>query len=202
MLEACEATVFQYWILSTYRVLCLAAQSCPTSGPPWTVAHQAPLSMGFSRQEYWSGLPCPPPGDLPNLEIESRSPYYRWILYCLSPQGGSPLITLSYIVTDPFYFLYFTGFWIGLKNPESFSFPLVEEIRVQCSDLLLSKLRYPARQVFLLGKTFKGRLSAITRLFQKSTELPKGSLTSWRFYIPWGFLNMSLFDFTSTAFVI
>ena len=31
----------------------------------WTVTHQAPLSMGFSRQEYWSGLPCPPPGDLP-----------------------------------------------------------------------------------------------------------------------------------------
>ena len=34
--------------------------------PPWTVAHQAPLSVGFFRQEYWSGLPCPPPGDLPN----------------------------------------------------------------------------------------------------------------------------------------
>ena len=33
---------------------------------PWTVAYQAPLSMGFSRQEYWSGLPCPSPGDLPN----------------------------------------------------------------------------------------------------------------------------------------
>ena len=32
----------------------------------WAVAHQAPLSMGFSGQEYWSGLPCPPPGDLPN----------------------------------------------------------------------------------------------------------------------------------------
>ena len=32
----------------------------------WTVARQAPLSMGFSRQEYWGGLPCPPPGDLPN----------------------------------------------------------------------------------------------------------------------------------------
>ena len=32
----------------------------------WTVAHQAPLSMGFSRQDYWSGLPCPPPGDLPD----------------------------------------------------------------------------------------------------------------------------------------
>ena len=37
---------------------------------PWTVAHQAPLSMGFSRQEYWCGLPCPPPRDLPDPEIE------------------------------------------------------------------------------------------------------------------------------------
>ena len=37
---------------------------------PWTVVHQAPLSMGFSRQEDWSGLPCPPPGDLPDSGIE------------------------------------------------------------------------------------------------------------------------------------
>ena len=41
---------------------------------PWTVAHQAPPSMGFSRQEYWSGLPFPSPGDLPDPGIESRSP--------------------------------------------------------------------------------------------------------------------------------
>ena len=40
---------------------------------PWTVALQAPLSMGFSRQEYWSGLPRPPPGDLPNPQIEPTS---------------------------------------------------------------------------------------------------------------------------------
>ena len=40
----------------------------------WTVARQAPLSMGFSRQEYWSGLPCPPPGDLPHPGIEPGSP--------------------------------------------------------------------------------------------------------------------------------
>ena len=37
---------------------------------PWTVARQAPLSMGFSRQEYWGGLPCPPPGDLLDPGIE------------------------------------------------------------------------------------------------------------------------------------
>ena len=41
---------------------------------PWTAAHQAPLSMVFSRQEYWSGLPRPPPGDLPHPGIEPRSP--------------------------------------------------------------------------------------------------------------------------------
>ena len=41
---------------------------------PWTVAPQAPLSMGFSRQEYWSGLLFPPPGDLPNPGIDPRSP--------------------------------------------------------------------------------------------------------------------------------
>ena len=42
-------------------------------GTPWTVAYQAPLSMGFSRQECWSGLPFPSPGDLPNPGIEPGS---------------------------------------------------------------------------------------------------------------------------------
>ena len=45
------------------------------SATPWTVARQAPLSMGFSRQEYWSGLPCPPPGDLPDPGIKPTSLY-------------------------------------------------------------------------------------------------------------------------------
>ena len=49
----------------------LVTQSCPT---PWTVAHQAPVSMEFSRQEYWSGLPSPLPRDLPDTRIESTSP--------------------------------------------------------------------------------------------------------------------------------
>ena len=40
----------------------------------WTVAHKVPLSVGFSRQEYWSGLPCPPPGDLLHSESKPSSP--------------------------------------------------------------------------------------------------------------------------------
>ena len=49
------------------------SKSCPTFVTPWTVACQAPLSMEFSRQEYWSGLPFPSSGDLPDPGIKSRS---------------------------------------------------------------------------------------------------------------------------------
>ena len=52
----------------------LVPKSCRTLATPWTVACQAPLFMGFSRQEYWSGLPFPSPGDLPGPRIEPRSP--------------------------------------------------------------------------------------------------------------------------------
>ena len=53
----------------------LVAKSCLTlCDPPWTVACQAPLSMCFSRQEHWSGLPCPSPGDLPDSGTEPTAP--------------------------------------------------------------------------------------------------------------------------------
>ena len=52
----------------------LVTKSCLTLVTPWTVAHQAPLSMAFSRKEYWSGLPFPSPGDLPDPEIKPGSP--------------------------------------------------------------------------------------------------------------------------------
>ena len=57
---------------------------------PWTVARQAPLSMGFSRQEYWSGLPFPSPEDLPNPEIESRSPALQADALSSEPPGKPP----------------------------------------------------------------------------------------------------------------
>ena len=52
----------------------LVAKLCLTLAIPWTVAHQAPLSMGFPRHQYWSELPFPAPGDLPNPGIKSVSP--------------------------------------------------------------------------------------------------------------------------------
>ena len=70
--------------------VCMCAQSLslPALCNPWTVAHQAPLFMEFSRQEYWSGLPFPTPGDLPNL----------W----LTPMSfGSPLLAGGFFIIAP-----------------------------------------------------------------------------------------------------
>ena len=59
-----------------YGYVCMCSVESVMSDPvtPWTVACQTPLCLVFSRQEYWSGLSCPPPGDLPNAGIELGSP--------------------------------------------------------------------------------------------------------------------------------
>ena len=88
----------------------LSLQSCATL---WTVARQAPLSMGFSRQEYWSGLPCPPPGDLPNPGIKPVTPAAP-VLQADSLQlshQGSPL--LGYIIV---YFAFISWWMFGLLH--------------------------------------------------------------------------------------
>ena len=55
----------------------------------WTVAHKAPPSMGFSRQEYWSGLPFPSPGDLPDPGIEPRSSIFQADALTSEPPGSA-----------------------------------------------------------------------------------------------------------------
>ena len=61
-------------------LLLLGPRSCQTLCDPWAAACQAPLFMEFSRQDYWSGLPRPPPGILPDPGIESASPAWQAIL--------------------------------------------------------------------------------------------------------------------------
>ena len=61
---------------------------------PWTSTHQAPLSMGFPRKEYWSGFPCPSPGDLPDPGIKLRSPALQADSLASEPPG---------LLTSPFY---------------------------------------------------------------------------------------------------
>ena len=63
---------------------------------PWPVAYQTPPSMGFSRQEYWSGLPFPSPGDLPNPGIETRSPALQADALPSEPPGKSDILKWKY----------------------------------------------------------------------------------------------------------
>ena len=57
------------------------------SATPWTIVHQAPLFMGFPRQEYWSGLLLPSPGDLPDPDIEPESPALAGGFFTAEPLG-------------------------------------------------------------------------------------------------------------------
>ena len=83
----------------------LVTKSCPILATPWIVDCHAPLSLGFSRQEYWSGLPFPSPGDLPEPGIKPGSPALQVDSYRLSYEG-SPSTTLEapkeMVVTAPF----------------------------------------------------------------------------------------------------
>ena len=71
----------------------------------WTIAHQAPLSMGFSRQEFWSGLLCPLPGDLPDPGIEPAS-------------SAAPALTGGFFITRTTWEYYYYMVIIFLKIPK------------------------------------------------------------------------------------
>ena len=80
------------FVLMRQTCECVDAQSLKhirVFAAPWTVAHQAPLSMEFSRQEYWSGLPFPTPGDLPNPVIKPVSPALTDGFFTTAPPGKS-----------------------------------------------------------------------------------------------------------------
>ena len=75
-------------------VCCLITKSCPSLfATPWTVHCWAPLCMGFPRVEYWSGLPFPSPGDLPNPGMEAASPALAGEFFTTEPPG-KPLLFL------------------------------------------------------------------------------------------------------------
>ena len=106
---------------------CLVTKLCLTFATPWMVAHQAPLSMGFPRQEYWNGFPFPPPGNLPDAGIKPTSP--------VSPALQVGSLPLSYLESLPwtspraqftslhfiqiFPNLLYTAFWLFLYTASS-----------------------------------------------------------------------------------
>ena len=84
---------------------CSVTQLCPTLCDPMTIAHQAPLSMGFPRKEYWPGLLFPPPGTLPDPRIEPLSPVFPALasgFFTIEPLGKH-LLSVSCSFLDPFW---------------------------------------------------------------------------------------------------
>ena len=95
-------TVLVLHIERKIEVCVLDAQSCPTLWGPWTVICQAPLSMGFSRQEYWSGLSFPPPRDLPSSGIKPTSPVSPALQAdSLPTERSRKPISYSYLIPSP-----------------------------------------------------------------------------------------------------
>ena len=107
------------FMMACESVSCSVVSDCFAT--PWTVALQAPLFMGFPRQEYWSGLLIPSPGDLSHTGIEPGSPHCRQILYCLCTQGSPlwwPVLLNSHFVSaglsQLFYFKWYEKGFISL----------------------------------------------------------------------------------------
>ena len=102
-----------------------------SSANPQTIAHKAPLSMGFSRQIYWSGLPFPSPGDLPDPGIEPQVSYIAG-RYCLNHQS-----TYSHLAG--FIYFHSSNITVAVNTPRdqilvSRHYPPIKEIRVPCRD--------------------------------------------------------------------
>ena len=95
---------------------------------PWTIAHQAPLSMGFPRQEYWSELPFPPPEDLPDPRIKPASPVFPALTsrFFTTEPPGIPLALIGCLQRGSFFLSYPWGkegeikslFWSRCFPPE------------------------------------------------------------------------------------
>ena len=102
-------------VLSHFSLVCVWL-----SATPWTVAHQAPLSMGFSKQEYWSRWPCPPPADLPNPGIKPAS--------LVSPALAGGFFTTS--ATWPCALLISVHIWrAALAGVEGLNVLMIETLR-------------------------------------------------------------------------
>ena len=133
------------WVSSMYIWdICMYTQSCLTFWNLWTVAQQARLSMEFFQQEYWSGLPFPPPGDLPDPGIEPKSPALAGGFFTAEPPGKPFLKLLFY-----FNFLFqLHGLTCGILVPWSGIKPALRVLRAQSLSHWI--FRKPLAGIFLL----------------------------------------------------
>ena len=110
----------------------------------WNVTHKSPLSMGFPRQEYWSGLPCSRPRDLPDLGIKPTSPALAGGFFTTEPSGKPSLditVVYTFVMALERHFHRFWMFWQGCSKDEYPSLPFsaspvpVVYIQIKCSHI-------------------------------------------------------------------
>ena len=99
----------------------LSGSVVSNSAIPWTVARQAPLSVGFSRQEYWSGLPFPTPGDLPNPGIEPMSLPSMSLPSTTLAEAFFTTIDTGKQIWRYWYFSWEPWFWLGIHSVQYFT---------------------------------------------------------------------------------
>ena len=113
--------------------------------PPWTIARHTPLSMGFSRPEYWSGLPCPP-GDLPKPGIKHWSPTFQADSLPSEPPG-KPYLNLTRFF-NPFYLFFWSDFSAVIYN--LFAYIIYNHIYYVTEVILLNNTSYEINKYSLL----------------------------------------------------
>ena len=166
---------FLYIYIHIYIYTCISAkslQSCLTLATLWTVAYQAPLPMGFSRQEYWSGLPCPPPGDLPNpgaILTSLAAPALQAVSLLLSHQE-SPCVCVCVCVYWYFILLYIPLYMNILLEKVSIIFislsvcdshQSLKKLLVSDTKVLIS----PNYHIYILAKTIISFILYLWKLF-------------------------------------
>ena len=143
-------------------------QSCPTLCDPWTVAHQAPPSMGFSRQEYWIGLPFPSPGDLPDPGIEPRSPTLQADALTSAPPG-KPLYA-EYIIRNAGEEEVQAGIKIAGRN--------INKLRYADDTTLMAESEEELKSLMMKVKEERGKVGLKLNI-QKTKIMASGPIISW-----------------------
>ena len=121
-----QSILSEFFAFFFCKVLIVYLLSCVwLSVTPWTVAQQSPLSMGFSRREYWSGLTFPPPRDLPDPKVKSMSPLSPALAGRFFTTGppGKPLWKVPYGYLWPSLYVKFLAlefsYWVNTVNLDS-----------------------------------------------------------------------------------
>ena len=140
------------WAPRALHVCAKLFQSCLNLSTLWTVAHQAPLSMRYSRQEYWSGLPCPSPGDLPDpgMELKSlMSPALAGGFFNTSTTSPRQISTTC----DPQFDCYSVKGVPACSSCGPFSFRAQKILTHQCSNIWDKHCVLPTMNLFLSSFT-------------------------------------------------